>query len=193
MILLNSFFEKIYFFLKVIWDGNEAWLSDYWRITILCVLVTTVVILIVMGYRHKLLKQESLNVSIQQETFNKQQKELATQKERALKQLEQRCEAIRHSSNIKQDLCWNNYERMCYIVNQNLNFLPNKIKAVGNFSEREIRLCILVALDFSYIDIANLLPYALSGVGKLKFSTAKKLGTSVRNMRKTLLRIAVLD
>ena len=58
MILLNSFFEKIYFFLKVIWGGNEAWLSDYWRITILCVLVTTVVILIVMGYRHKLLKPE---------------------------------------------------------------------------------------------------------------------------------------
>lgn len=190
MIPLNSFIENIHFLLRDIWEGDEAWLSAYWRITLLCLLVVTIILLAIMAYRRKVLKRESHHFSIQKDAFHKQQ---VSKNEQALKQFEQRCDAIRHSSNIKQDLCWGNYEEMCHIVNQNLNFLPNKIKASGDFSEREIRLCILVALDFSYIDIANLLPYALSGVGKLKFTTAKKLGTTVRDMRKTLLKMAILE
>ena len=190
---IASFFNYLWIFLRLLWESEELWLSNFLRIGLACLLLAAIVFFVLNKRRRKLLKQESDQLSLQKAAFDSRQKEQAVKSEQALQQLESRCAAIRQSKDIKRDLCWNDFEQMCHIANTNLHFLPNKLKMAGNFSEREIRLCILVVLDCSYTEMADLLQYALSGIGKLKFSTAQKLGTNVRNMRKTLLKMAVSE
>jgi len=58
-------------------------------------------------------------------------------------------------------------------------------------NETEIRLCVLVLIGLTRSDIAHILPYALNSVGKLKDHTAKKLGTTGKNLHDFLLQMAV--
>ena len=108
-----------------------------------------------------------------------------------MNELERSCKALRCTHNIKEELCWNDYKRMCAIVNNQLFFLATKLQQMGILSEKEIRLCILVVIDFSYKEMSDILPYSISGLGKFKYSTAKKIDTDTKNMRKKLIKLAV--
>ena len=80
---------------------------------------------------------------------------------------------------------------MCVIINQQFGMLALKLQKTYKLSEREIRLCILTMLNLGYDEIADMLYYAPSGVGKLKLRIAKKLGTTSKNLHHFLLLIAV--
>ena len=106
-------------------------------------------------------------------------------------QIENNIALLSQSANLKEDLCWGNYKKMCIIINQQLGMLALKLQKTYKLSEREIRLCILTMLNLGYDEIADMLYYAPSGVGKLKLRVAKKLGTTSKNLHHFLLLIAV--
>ena len=54
-----------------------------------------------------------------------------------------------------------------------------------------MRLCILVLIGLSRSQIANTMPYAQNSIGKLKDQTAKKLGTTGKNLRDFLIKMIV--
>ena len=68
-------------------------------------------------------------------------------------------------------------------------FLKLHKKQVLN--ETQIRLCVLVLLNLRRVDIADTLPYAQNGIGKLKDQTSKLLGTTGKNLRLFLIKIAI--
>ena len=76
---------------------------------------------------------------------------------------------------------------MCSIVNQQFFLFASKLKGTNILNETEIRLCILVLIGLTRQEMSTTLPYALSSVGKLKDNTAKKLGTTGKNLREHLI------
>ncbi len=103
-----------------------------------------------------------------------------------LADIEETCWLIRSCEDIKTQLCWNDYTKMCEMVNARLYGLANKLQAY-HLSEKEIRLCILVLLKASTPQMVDMIPYAKSGLGKFKYTTARKLGTSTENLRSYIL------
>ena len=94
---------------------------------------------------------------------------------------------LQDTDKIKKTLAWKDYHKMCNIVDKQFYLLASKLKTKYLLNETEVRLCVLVLLDMSRADIAHLLPYALSSVGKLKDQTAKKIGTTGKYMRNYLI------
>ena len=101
-------------------------------------------------------------------------------------QIENICHALRHSPTWRTDMDWENYDGLCTKMNALFYQLANKLKDKG-LNRTEVRVCMLVLMQFSESAIAETLPYAKSGVGKLKHITAKKLGTTISKLRDFLI------
>ncbi len=111
--------------------------------------------------------------------------------EQIIKNVEDACSLLSKSSDIKSDLSWKDYEKMCSIVNQQFFQFATKLRVKGVLTEKEIRLCILTLFDLNRREISDILPYAYNSVGKLKYQTAKKLGTTGKNLRTYLLNLVI--
>lgn len=111
-------------------------------------------------------------------------------KQQQIYEIEKLCEALRLSHNIKGELHWSDYNNMCETINRHFNFFVNKLKVYA-LSETEIKLCVLVLISLPFKQIAEILPYAQNSIGKLKDTTAKRLGTTGKLLRKYLLDLAV--
>lgn len=120
-------------------------------------------------------------------TLYKEHPETQKTKQQLIAQIENRCSMLRKSTNLTGDLCWSDYDKMCTIVNQQFFLFASKLKGRNLLNETEIRLCILVLIGLKRQEISAILPYALSSVGKLKDNTAKKLGTTGKNLREHLI------
>ena len=103
--------------------------------------------------------------------------------------LEAQCRALRKSASLRDELHWNDYPQFSAVCNARLSGIVGKLEQKG-LSEREIRICVLVLIGFSYAEIAQILFRAESGIGKDKYTIAKHLGVSVKQLRETLLSIA---
>jgi DNA-binding CsgD family transcriptional regulator len=103
--------------------------------------------------------------------------------------LEAQCRALRKSASLRDELHWNDYPQFSAICNARLSGIVGKLEQKG-LTEREIRICVLVLIGFSYAEIAQILFRAESGIGKDKYTIAKHLGVSVKQLRETLLSIA---
>ena len=106
-------------------------------------------------------------------------------------QVASNCALYSNSNNLRKDLCWNDYDKMCHIVDQQFYMLASKLRHKNVLNEKELRLCILVLLDMSRQEISDILPYALSSVGKLKDQTAKSLGSTGKNLHDYLLNLVI--
>jgi DNA-binding CsgD family transcriptional regulator len=80
---------------------------------------------------------------------------------------------------------------MSVIADKHFNLLASKLQSKHSLKEKEVRLCVLTLIGMSRADIADTLPYAVNSVGKLKDETAKKLGTTGKNLHDFLLKMAV--
>ena len=105
-------------------------------------------------------------------------------------ELEQVCRSLRKSANLKSELEWNDYTTFCRACNARLFGIADKLQQRG-LTEREIRICVLVLIGFSYAEIADILYRAESGIGKDKYMIAKHLDVSVKDLQATLRAIAV--
>ena len=81
---------------------------------------------------------------------------------------------------------------MCEEVNARFNLLIAKLQMKGIVSERELRLCVLTLIGHGRARTAELLNYSPSGIGKLKDMTAKKMGSTGKDLHDFLLKM-VLD
>ena len=70
---------------------------------------------------------------------------------------------------------------------QNDSFFSNLQKKHPTLTQEDIRLCILIILDFTYSEIAICMNLAVSTIGKAKQRLAKKMQLSVANLRNYLL------
>ena len=138
-------------------------------------------------YVHKKKKRHQLLSQQIEELESKNQDTLSQRR----KQIEAKCMMLANSSNIKETLCWNDFDKACVIIDQHFNMLASKLLQKHILNETEIRLCFLVLLNQSRVQIAETLPYALSGIGKLKDQSAKRLGTTGKNLHDYLLNLAL--
>ena len=105
-------------------------------------------------------------------------------------EITQNIDALRHADDWRKTLCWNNYEQFCEVVNKHFFLLADKLKAAGQLNEKELRLCMLVLMDcFDSRQMATILYYGESGIRNFKQHTAKKLGTTSRDLREHLFRM----
>ena len=70
---------------------------------------------------------------------------------------------------------------------QNDSFFSNLQKKHPTLTQEDIRLCVLIILDFTYSEIAICMNLAVSTIGKAKQRLAKKMQLSVANLRDYLL------
>lgn len=103
--------------------------------------------------------------------------------------LKQQCRVLKQSKDLRADLHWNDYTQFCAVCNTQLSGIASKLEQRG-LSEREIRFCVLVLIGLSYAEMAEILFRAESGIGKDKYTIAKRLGVSVKDLQKTLQQIA---
>jgi len=109
-------------------------------------------------------------------------------------QIEANCLLFTQSLDLKKDICWNDYEKMCEIVNQYFGLLARKLQLTHLLSEKEIRLCVLVLIGISNSkQLADLLYYGESGIRNFKNRTAKKIGTNSIELREKLINIALRE
>ena len=106
-------------------------------------------------------------------------------------QIENTCALLASSPNLAETLYWKDFDQLCLLIDKQLNMFATKLRRKQVLNETEMRLCILVLLNLSRNDIATTLPYALNSIGKLKDQTAKKLGTTGKNLHDFLLKLAV--
>ena len=108
-----------------------------------------------------------------------------------LKEVETVCDAIRGSEDWQKEIHWNDFDELCYFINEHFGLLANKLKAVDVLDEKEIRLCILVLLNFPFSndEQAETIIYSKSGFGKFKYRMTKKLGTTAKDLREFLLKM----
>jgi len=173
---------------------------------IACALIFFIVIYIVYQFKrqHKIfirkeettlriLEEREKELSIQQKQTLHRQTEYAQSKQQRLYEIENRCNILRNSQDLKGHIHWRQYTEMCLFIDQYFFLLASKLKQQPNLKERDVRMCILVLLNLSYNEIAELMYVEERSVGKLKERTAKKLKTSKKNMHKTLLEIVLGD
>ena len=148
-----------------------------WRWLYMCIAIVALITTII-GLNYLIKRHKRLNRDTQLYSQNK------------IEELEKVCHSLAHLSidQLISELSWRDYEQMRAIVNTRMfNIVDALSQDKACLSEKEIRLCVLVLINLSREQMAELLLYAKSGMGKFKHSTAHKLGTTSKNMRSYLV------
>lgn len=161
-----------------------------WLYTLLAVtlFVGSVLVLSYTWRKRKLHRQIIEEIEIRQNQIEALSQRQEEHRRQINEEIETICSNLRDSENWKKELCWNNYPEMCKIVNIRLYDFVTCLQPFC-LSEKEVRLCVLILLKASTNEMANNVPYAKSGLGKFKLTTARKLGTTTREMRSFLLNL----
>ncbi|GEM_PF-537412 len=106
--------------------------------------------------------------------------------------IEQNRLAFLHSDDLNKDLCWNDFDSMCDIVNKSFNMFVGRLKAIYNLNESEVRLCVLILLnDFNGKYLSGMLNYGENGIRNLKSRTARKVGSNGKEFHNYLVKFAI--
>ena len=84
---------------------------------------------------------------------------------------------------------WRNYPIFYETADKQLIGIATRLSKQYHLSQRDIQICIATLYEFSARDTAFALNCAQSSIGKLKSNTAKKLGTTSKNLRLFLLNL----
>lgn len=153
-----------------------------WVYAIICTLI--IVGLLLAAYIRKKGKHHQLLSQQIQELEGKTQET----KEYMRDQIEEQCQRLADTTHIKEELCWYDYHKMCSVVNLHFYGFIDKLNSYS-LSEKETRLCVLVLLQANTEQMVNLIPYAQSGLGKFKYTTARKLGIKTVDFRSFLINL----
>ena len=170
---------------QILWHDIHHQKSIAWVYSVLATLfIIGIIVWIYYSYqekRHALLTQRIAEAT--QEYTDIQKDKLA--------HVESACNILFHSNTFQQDVCWRDYDKMCEKVDNLFYLLAGKLQQKKVLNETELRLSVLVFVGFNHNQIAVILPYARNSIGKLKDQTAKKLGTTGRNLHVFLVNLAV--
>ena len=112
-------------------------------------------------------------------------------REKRIQEIESNCTALRNSPDWKKALHWNEYNTFCESADHYFLLIASKLKATKKLDEKEIQLCILILLEMDNKTISKAINYAPNGIGKYKYRIAKKLGTTIKDLRNFLLEMAL--
>ena len=173
---------------------------DYrWLYAILATLVVVGASIYTYIYRkhrqHALLSQQVDDLAIQNKEAEAQHEkiigDIEKHKRTKTNEIEQNCQLIINAESFPQNIYWKDFNKMCAVIDSQLYMIATKLNKKNVLNETEIRLCVLVLFNLCRADISKTLPYASSGIGKLKDQTAKKLNTTGKNLRDYLIKMAV--
>lgn len=144
-------------------------------------------------HRQNLLQQidnETQN-AVHNRLLLEQQVEHLLHKEQNLKQsiqhkLENAIRTLNKSTDLRTELHLDDYNKMRPIANKQLYNVADILQNRG-LSPREVQFCILVLLDCNRSQIADLLYYSKSSIGKTKDNIAKKLGGKGCELRNLII------
>ena len=170
-----------------------------WLYAIVCTLSVIAVIIALYvkrkRHQHRLISQqiedEQQNIialKSQLHLLNEKQEHKQAELQASVEKL---CALLLRSDNL-HEIGWQDYPAMCEEVNARFNLLIAKLQMKGIVSERELRLCVLTLIGHGRARTAELLNYSPSGIGKLKDMTAKKMGSTGKDLHDFLLKM-VLD
>lgn len=140
----------------------------------------------IIGHRNKIIKRENYILNLKKEKI---QTELENHKQNFEQIIRDECLRLRQSNNFKQMVCWNDDEQFYSVIDNRFNNFASKLKMNHLLTKSEIQLCVLVLIGFKQKQIAAIMIYAESGIGKLKYNAAKKLGTTAKNLQELLFSI----
>ena len=110
----------------------------------------------------------------------------------ARSELERNIELILSQGSVKVTLHWNDYNDFCRSANAYFYNVIEKLQKTGTqLSEQDIRFCVLVLLDLSAKEIADIMMLSQNSISNKKTRTAQKLGTIAANLRETIIRITL--
>jgi hypothetical protein len=147
------------------------------------------------GKKHNLLTQKvdilKQSASVLQEKHDELSARYLSNQQRAEEDINHKCMLLRNKEQLTTELAWSDFNAMCDVVDTELYLLASKLQQKQVLNETEIRLCVLVLIGLSRVQISNTLPYAQNSIGKLKDHTAKLLGTTGKNLHEYLLHLAI--
>lgn len=159
-------------------------------IVLLIISMSLSVVFYSIHHKRKQIKRSLLSQQAQQKQLDRQHANIL-QKRR--KDLELNCAMLRNSKHLKSDLDWEHYDAMCTIVNTRLYSIAEKLQNKQEITTNDVRLCVLVLIELSYDEIANILNLSPKSIAKLKSLTAHKLGATMKNLRENLVQMACQD
>ena len=170
-----------------------------WLYTMIATVLIIGAAIVVYVYRkhnkHDLLAQKIRSLTLKSNAVQANHEKLVnryeSQHQRREEETLHRCALLRNCPQIAVELKWNDFDSVSNIIDSHFYLLATKLRQKAVLNETEIRLCILVLIGLNRSQIANTMPYALNSIGKLKDQTAKKLGTSGKNLRDFLIKIVV--
>ena len=160
-------------------SNHDLWWLYPFLITIVLVGIFTGVYGLLKRKKHKSLSQQIEDLTIQNNTLS--QLHDAHHRE-IVADVEKFCALIRCNQDLREYLHWNNFTEMCILSDRYLYNIATILQSY-KLSPKEIRLCILILLKANTNQMVDMIPYARSGLGKFKYTTANKFGTTTPNLR----------
>lgn len=106
--------------------------------------------------------------------------------------LERNIALVLSQGKIQVALHWDDYKQFCTTANAYLYDAVDKLQAAQpELSEQDIRFCVLVLLDLSAKEIADIMMLSQNSISNKKTRTAQKLGTIAANLREKLISITL--
>lgn len=106
--------------------------------------------------------------------------------------LERNIALVLSQGKIQVALHWDDYKQFCTTANAYLHDAVDKLQAAQpELSEQDIRFCVLVLLDLSAKEIADIMMLSQNSISNKKTRTAQKLGTIAADLREKLISITL--
>jgi len=84
---------------------------------------------------------------------------------------------LREAPDLRKEIAWDDYTELCRRTDKLFHGITSYLQQKG-LNEQDVRICILVLLDLSHREIADMLNCSPKSIGKLKDITARKLSVS---------------
>lgn len=106
--------------------------------------------------------------------------------------LERNIALVLSQGKLQTALHWDDYQQLCSTANAYLYDAVDKLQAIQpELSEQDIRFCVLVLLDLSAKEIADIMMLSQNSISNKKTRTAQKLGTIAADLREKLISITL--
>ena len=108
------------------------------------------------------------------------------------KDLERNIQLVHQQGRLTTALGWNDYTQFCNTADAYLYNFTAKLRSVQpQLSEQDVRFLVLVLLDCSGKEIADIMNLSQNSISNKKTRTAQKLGTIAADLRETLISLTL--
>ena len=92
-----------------------------------------------------------------------------------------------HSVYFASNKIWQDYKKLRELANSHFDNMFYKLEDMCDLSEREIKICLMVVLEYSNKQMAEILFVQPNTISKAKNKIAKQLNTSSSELRTSLI------